>query len=432
MPVTRRRLLATAALAQSSLLAGCFDSSDETTTDAAAASTPASEATPANATATETETATATATPVANTDLADATTDIVSEFGWFRSEYPAAIRGLRVRANRVLGAIGDAEAADPVTQSDVTALREAATDVADYVRSTLVDHFAVDAALRTGDNVYVRDFERGVSRDDEELQRRALSRGRVFYRRTISTAYVENAFSRRPVYGPLYDMLVPGGADRIVALIDADSDFITWAHPDRTESTAGDGIDRHTHEFPSGHRIYTHAHSHPTPHPINEHANEPAYNELYAAGDEGTVALLEDAVDYRERLDDFEPALTDIFGPVRSADRTVGITLMIGTIDEAFTAEPLYLERFGSSDAARSAVAAAADGPVTASGTDSFAGRRWDRVFYEVDDTTVYAYRVRAGATVVTALPSDVPWERRPEWAAPLRDTWLATPPTDA
>ncbi|QGX96374.1 hypothetical protein EI982_17105 [Haloplanus rallus] len=436
MSVTRRGLLAAAALAQSSILAGCFDGSNGTTADdgsnADGGSTAAATGTPEPTGTNATETATATATPVAHADLAGATADVVAEFEWFRTEYPAAIRGLRTRVNRVLGAIGDAETADEATQSHVTALREATTTVADYVRSSLVDHFVVDAALRRGDNVYVRDFERGVTRNDEELQRRALSSARVFYQRAISTEYVENAFSRRPIYGPLYDTLVPGGDDRVVALVSADDDFVTWSHPDRTESTAGDGIDRHTHEFPSGHRTYTHAHAHSPPHPIGDHENEPQYNELYAVGEDGTVALLEDTVDYRERLDDFEPVLTDLFGPVRSPSRTAGVTMLIDTVDAGFDAEPLYVERFASPEVARSAVASADDGPVTASGTATFAGRPWDRVLYEIDGTTVYAYRIRAGAAVVTALPSDVPWERRPEWAASLRGTWLDTPPADA
>jgi len=432
MSVTRRGLLAAAALAQSSLLAGCFDSSEATTPDGASTARQSTAETATSDSGGTNDTETATATPVAHADLAGTTADIVSEFEWLRTEHGPAIRGFRTRANRVLGAISDAADAEQATQSHVTALREATTTLADYVRATLTDHFVVDATLRTGDNVYVRDFERGVTRSDEELQRRALSRARQFYQRVISTAYVENAFSRRPAYGTLYDLLIPGDDDRIVALVSADHDVTTWAHPDRTESTTDDGIDRHTHEFSSGHRTYAHAHAHSTPHPLNEHENEPEYNELYAVGEDGTVAILEDAVDYRERLDDFEPVLTDLFGPVRSTSRTVGITMMIDAVDAGFNADPLYVERFSSPDAARSAVASAEEGPVTTSGTATFAGRPWDRILYEVDGTTIYAYRVRAGATVVTALPADVPWERRPEWAAGLRGTWLATPPADA
>ena len=431
MSFTRRRVLAAVALTQSSLLGGCFGDDGESTPDGGgtgdggAAATATDTATPAPTTAEPT----ATATPVAHADLAAATTNILSEFEWFRTEYDAAIRGLVTRANRVLGVVEDLESADQLTEADVTALRSATTNVADYVTSTLADHFAVADALRIGDNVYVRDFERGVVRGDEELQTTALSRTRGFYRSVVSRSYLDNVFSRRPVYGPLYDMLVPDGStNRIVALASAEDDFVTWAHPDRTESTGTDGVDRHTHEFPSDHRTYTHAHSHGTTHPLNDHTNEPQYNELYAYGDDG-VALLEDTTSYRERLDDYEPVLTDLFGPVRSADREYGVTLMIGTIDAGFTAEPVYLERFADPETARAAVAPSDDDPVTASKTTVFADRRWDRVFYDRDGTTVYAYRFRAGSAVVTALPSDIPWERRPQWSSGLKSTWLASPP---
>ncbi|WP_251343161.1 hypothetical protein [Haloplanus halophilus] len=430
MPPTRRRILATVALAQSSLLGGCFGDSGGTTADTEPTDSSAPSATPEPTAAepTATETATATATPVAHADLAAATGNVLAEFEWFRTEYDDAILGLKRAVSGVFGVVEDLETAEQLTESDVTALREATTHVAEYVQANLVDHFAVPPALRIGDNVYVRDLERGVTRGDERLQNAAISRAGSFYQRVVSGPYVDNEFSRRPVYGPLYDMLVPGGSgNHIVALASAEDDFVTWAHPDRTESTATDGVARHTHEFPSGHRTYTHAHDHSTPHPLNEHSNEPQYNELYAYGDDG-VALLEDTASWRERLDDYRPVLTDLFGPVRSEGREYGVTMMVGTIDAGFTAEPLYVERFASPQAARTAVSG--DGPVSASGTTSFAGRRWDRVFYDVDDVTVYAYRFRAGASVITALPADVPWERRPEWTAGLASTWLASPPS--
>jgi hypothetical protein len=432
MSFTRRGVLAAVALAQSNLLGGCFGGSDGTTadtdsTDGGSAPTAEPTATP---TAEPTATETATATPVAHADLAAATTNVLAEFEWFRTRYDRAILGFQRRVNGVFGVLDDLESTDRLTEADVTALREATTEVADYVRSTLADHFQVTPALRVGDNVFVRDLERGVTRDDENLQATAISRARVFYQRVISNPYLENEFSQRPVYGPLYDMLVPDGtSDRLLALVSAEDGFVTWAHPDRTESTATDGIDQHTHEYPSGHRTYTHAHAHTTSHSLTDHTNEPQYNELYAYGDDG-VALLEDTASWRERLDDYEPVLTGLFGPVMSDDRESGVTVMVGRTDANFAAEPLYLERFATPEAARAAVAPAEDDPVTAEGTASFAGRRWDRVFYDLDGTTIYAYRFRAGSTVVTAVPSDIPWERRPEWASGLESTWLASPPS--
>jgi len=425
MSFTRRGVLAAVALAQSNLLGGCFGGgADGTRADGGSAGDSASTATATPAPTTDAPTATATATPVANAEMAAATANVLSEFEWFNAEYNPAITQFRVLANRVLTVFTELAAAENRTESDVTALREAATELAEFVQSTLVPHFEVDSTLRIADNVYVRDFERGVRRGDRQFQNTAISRAQSFYRRVTTKEYVSNELSRRPVYGPLYDMLVPSGAsDRIVALVSEDDDFLTLAHPDLDESTADDGIDQHTHEFPSGHRVFTHAHSHPTSHPVRDHTNEPRLNELYAYGD-GGVSLLEDTTSYRERLDDFEPALTGLFEPVKSSGRTTGVTLMFGTADAGWDSSPVYVEAFGSVDAAQ-----AATEPTDAIGSDgvaSFAGRKWERVFYDAAGTTIYAYRLRAGSAVITALPSDVPWERRPEWASGLAGTWLA------
>lgn len=429
---TRRGLLATVALAQSNLLGGRFGGDDGTRADgdssggggSAATATATPKPTTSEPTATATATETPTPTPVANADVAAATTDILSEFEWFRAEYGRTISQFRVNVGGVYDVIADIQAADKRTEADVKAFRSASTDLAAFVQSNLVPHFEVAPALRIGNNVYVRDFERGVSRDDQAFQDTALSRAESFYQRVRSNSYISNELSRRPVYGTLYDLLVPGGAtDRVVALVSEDDGFVTWAHPDLDDSTAGDGVDRHTHRFPSGNRFFTHAHAHGTTHPLNDHTNEPDLNELYAYGDDG-VALLIDRKSFRERLDDFEPTLTNLFGPIKSDGRTVGVTLLVGTIGRGWNSAPVYVEGFDSVAAAQAATEPT--DAVGSEGVTSLAGRDWERVFYDVADTTIYAYRLRAGSTVVTALPLDVPWERRPDWAADLAGTWLA------
>jgi hypothetical protein len=431
MSFTRRGLLAAVALAQSNLLGGCFGGDDGTRADSnpsgggggsGATATPKPTANESTTTATTTETPTP--TPVANAETAAATTDILSEFEWFRTEYGRTIAQFRVNVGGVYDVVSDIQAADERTEEDVEAFRSASTTLAEFVQSNLAPHFGVAPALRIGNNVFVRDFERGVSRGDRGFQETALSRAKSFYQRVRSNSYISNELSRRPVYDTLYDLLVPGGAtDRIVALVSEDDDFVTWAHPDLDDSTANDGIDRHTHEFPSGHRFFTHAHAHGTTHAVDDHTNEPDLNELYAYGADG-VGLLIDGKSFRERLDDFEPALTNLFGPVRSAGRTTGVTLIVGTVGPGWNSAPVYVEGFDSVEAAR-----AATEPTDAVGTEgvtSLAGRKWERVFYDAAGTTIYAYRLRAGSSVVTALPLDVPWERRPDWATDLAGTWLA------
>ncbi|AZH26109.1 hypothetical protein [Haloplanus aerogenes] len=432
MSFTRRGILAAVALAQSNLLGGCFGGDTDSTqanpesggSGATATATQTSEPTTGEPTATETPTATPTPTPVANADLAAATADIFSEFEWFRTQYGPTMTQFRVTVGDVYDTITEIQAADDRTEADVQAFRSASTDLASFVQSNLSPHFQVAPALRVGNNVYVRDFERGVARDDRQLQDSALSRARSFYQRVRSNQFISNELSRRPIYGPLYDMLIPSGAtDRIVALVSEDDDFVTWAHPDLDDSTANDGVDQHTHEFPSGHRVFTHAHEHPTSHPIRDHTNEPELNELYAYGADG-VGLLVDGASYRERLDDFEPALTNLFGPIKSEGRTAGVTLFVGTASAGWDSSPVYVEQFDSVDAAQAATEST--DAVGSEGVTSLAGRDWERVFYDASGTTIYAYRLRAGTAVVTALPLDIPWERRPEWAAGLAGTWLA------
>ncbi|WP_248896509.1 hypothetical protein [Haloplanus halobius] len=427
MSTTRRRILAVAAVAQSSLLGGCFGlfgGGESNNTPAGESSQNTATPTSQPTTTEPTETAAPTATP-AHATLDTTTTNIVEEFGWFRTDYDAAISGFQGEVNGVFGALKELESADQLTQEDVATLREQTTSVAEYMQANLVDHFAVAPALRIGNNVFVRDLERAVERGDRELQRSVLATTRNFYQRVISQPYITNEFSQRPVYGPLYEMLIPTDADnRIVALASDDGEFITWAHPDRTDSTADDGVPQHTHEFPSGHQVFTHAHEHSTGHQLRDHTNEPELNELYAYGDDG-VALLRDAESWRERLDDYDPVYTGLFGPVKSDAREEGITLFVGTTDANFTASPLYVERFASVTAAEEAVAAAEEGAVSIQGTATFAGREWDRIIYDLEGTTIYAYRLHAGETVISALPSDVPWERRRDWTGGLEATWL-------
>jgi len=431
MSLTRRGVLAAAALAQGSLLSGCFGDDTTQASDSAdgAASTERSTSDAATSTpsAAASETATPTATPVAGADLATATANILSEFEWFRTEYDATITQFRIAVNRVLTVVTELEAAENRTEADVETLRAATTELAEFVQANLTDHFAVAPALRTGDNVYVSDLERGVSRGDRELQDQSLALARSFYRRITSNEYVSNELSQRPVYGPLYDMLIPGGAtDRIVAIASEDGDFLTWAHPDLDESSADDGIDRHSHRFPSEHRVFTHAHSHSIDHRLSDHANEPAGDRLYAyAYGGGGVALLVDGASYRNRLDDFEPAVTGLFDPVTSESHARGATVLIGTADEEWASTPVHVETFETVEAARDATRTT--DAVRSEGVTSLAERDWERIFYDVDGTTIYAYRLRAGPAVFTALPSDVPWERRSEWGSGLAGTWLAT-----
>ena len=179
MPVSRRSVLGAAALLQSNLLGGCFGGSDGTQAGSASDDGGGDSGDDATATSTPTATPTATAAPAPRSPLAVATTDALAEYEWFRTEHAAAIQGFRSTVNGAIGVVEELEAAETRSRSAVEALRTAATDVADYVNGTLADHFVIDRALRVGDNVYVRDFERAVARGDVGLQDSEIGRAHV-------------------------------------------------------------------------------------------------------------------------------------------------------------------------------------------------------------------------------------------------------------
>ncbi|MFB6107860.1 MAG: hypothetical protein ABEJ82_03330 [Haloplanus sp.] len=432
MSLTRRGALSLFALAQSNLLGGCFGNSDAdggSSSGGGSTSTTTPTATPtATETETPTETATRTPKPVRNEALARATGRIGAEFEWLASDYQNAIRGFRVASNAVLTAIDALDVESGLTQEDVDPVETKTTAVADYVSKHLAAHFDVAPALTSGNNVYVQSLQRTIERSDEDAQRSTLARMRLFYQRVGTNEYIANEFSRKPAYDALYARLVPNSEDRIVAVIDPDG-FRTWAYPDKTDSTATDGVDHHVHTFDGGQRYFTHAHPYDQEHMLRSHQNEPPGDVTYGYAD-GRVDLMEDTEQWRDRMDDYEAAVKGVFEPVKSDGRSRALYCFVSHISNGFVTTPLYVESFDSAAAAQSAVEASLDAEVTALGTETFGGRDWVRTVYDAGDVTLYAYRIRAGAHVVTAAPARDVWDQRPDWNALLKPTWLGVSPS--
>ncbi|MFB6124145.1 MAG: hypothetical protein ABEJ78_11890 [Haloferacaceae archaeon] len=428
MFLTRRGVLALAGLGASGALSGCFGSGNDNPN----ASNGDDTSTPA-ATPTPTSTATPTPTPKPGPELeyptlARRTSEVWAELDWFATEYASAMRSYVATVNELRTRLDELDVTTGISLDQVDGVQVESADLVDYVEKHLAPHFDVHPALLKADNVYVNNIRRGVRRGDREAQRSAVERARLFYQRVVSEPYIQNELSKRPIYDELYSkLLAPEAENHIFGLLYPDEGFLSVAHPDLTESTADDGVQQHTHEFPSGHVTYAHAHDHSLPHPLTDHRNDPEGRELYAYND-GSIAILEDTELWRGGLNYFEPLHGDVFAPVRHPDRAAAAYITINGMTSNFTSLPVYIQRFDSVAAARRARDELFRDPAGTSGTETLAERQWHRYFYQIGDVTMYAYLLTVGEFVLTAIPHPDSWERRTEEFGRLGGTWLGMP----
>jgi hypothetical protein len=430
MLLTRRGILALAGFGVSDVLSGCFGSSDDGT---AASSNGDGGGGGGNGGdsgggGTSTPNQTATTTPsleLTYPTLAQRTADIWAELDWFVDDYSNAIQGYISAVNQVLTRLDQLDPSTGITQEQLDRVEASSAELVDYVESNIDPHFDVHPGLLRADNVYINNIRRAARRGDRDAQRSELSLARSFYRRMTSQPYIRNELSRRPIYDTLYSQLVASDSvERVFGLLYPERDFVSVAHPDKTESAPTDGVDQHEHEFPAGHVVYGHVHGHDQGHTLSDHENDPERRELYAYKD-GGISILEDDVLWRNGLDDFEPLHEDIFGPIRHADRTNALYLTVNGLTQNFTELPIFVQRFGSPTAARDARKELTRKPNGIDGTEKLGGRQWDRFFYQLGDVTMYAFLIVAGEFVFVAIPNPDTWERRTDQFSRLSKTWL-------
>lgn len=88
----------------------------------------------------------------------------------------------------------------------------------------------------------------------------------------------------------------------------------------------------------------------------------------------------------------------------------------------------LFIQHYDGVGAATDAVETLLDTSVSQEGTYSFGRDEWRQVYYQGGGDVVYAYLIQAGPFVVVAAPSEVAWEERVDWTAPLDRLWLWRP----
>ncbi len=428
-PSIRRRRLLAAGAAGLAGLAGCSGGGDDGGGGGGGGG--GGDDTTPTPTPTPTPNATATTPPGPSYELpafVERTRAIADGIAWHATEWGPAMARLRTLAQRVAGTAEQLLDADTVTENDVATVAGHATAVAEYLADEIQPHYAVSKPVIDGDNVHVQQLEVASRRGDTRRRDDALRRLRTVYTNYSRTDFYERVFTNGPITAKLYDDL--GAADDVVyGLFHPPSGFVEVSHADETpEDPANDGVPAHVHEFPSGHVTVAHVHDRSGPHGLDDHENEPKSRRLYAYRN-GAIDVLEDTRLERRQFDDFEPALTGIFRSVSLPDRRTDVAYVtVNRRSPDFAALPVQIQTFDGVEAASEGVSFLLDTDVFQDGTERIGGRPWRRIYYTQQETTIYAFLLRAGPYVLTVFPESVPWGRRVDWPeGPLSPTWLWT-----
>ncbi|WP_372910832.1 hypothetical protein [Salinigranum sp.] len=450
MDHSRRRVLALTSSLSLPLLAGCtgmLGSGDDA--DAGESGDSDGGGGGSNeATETPTPTKTPTPTPEPESEFLVRTRTVMDEIRWFGTRYESARRRYLLEVKPVAETIAKLKDVNTLTMGDVEELRSKTTDLATYVSEELAPHFELDAALRKGNNVYVRNFAAAVEQDDTAAQQNALSRLDVFYTRATNESYLDQNLSASPIEDPLHSLLGSGrGGETIFGVSYPPGDnFTTQTFSDDYSGRARDEIRPHTHEFATGQRVYAHAHTYDAGHSIYDHENERPTGVIYAFSD-GAIDILEDTQAWRERVGDYEPAYTNVFDATVVREGRVDYAyvmankLVTGTdSDEQFAGVPIFVQRFESEDAAVAAMETLLSTTLGEDGTTRMGNREWTRVYYDYDGPNLYANLHRIGEFVIATSVSSRPHRDRSrdqQWPEPLMLSWLgivepaAETPTD-
>ena len=432
-PSIRRRRLLAAGAAGLVGLAGCSGGGNDESAgaggggggdDDSPSPTPTPTPTPAG-------NATATTTPGPSYELpalVDRTRAIADGIAWHATEWGPAMARLRTLTQRVAGTAEALLNADTVTENDVATVAERTTAVAEYLADEIQPHYPVSRPVRDGNNVHVQQLKVASRRGDVRRRDDALRRLRRIYTNYSDPEFHERVFTNGPITAKLYDDL--GASDDVVyGIFHPPSGFVEVVHADDTpDDPATDGVPAHVHEFPSGHVTIAHVHGRSGPHGLGDHENEPRSRRLYAYRN-GVIDVLEDTRLERRQFDDFEPALTGLFGSVGLPDRRTDVAYVtVNRRSADFAALPAQIQTFDGVETAAEGVSFLLDTDVFQDGTERVDGRTWRRIYYTQQGTTVYAFLLRAGPYVLTVFPESVPWGQRVDWPdGPFSPTWLWT-----
>lgn len=425
--LSRRRLLALGGAGIAGALSGCSEGTE-----------PATEGSNGGGNGNGGGDGTGSPTPTATTqpgpelrypDFADRTAGVVDGIVWHATQRDPTMTQVRVRANRVIGAVKSMRESDTITENDIAELERRTTEMAEYVREAVVPYYPVpDGAVLNGNNALVQQLKLASQRGDTEGQRTQLRRIGALYAKYGDRTFLDSTFPNGPIHAKLFgDVAASAEGDGVFGVFHPASGFVEPVTRDKNaDDKTDDGVPQHVHEFPSGHVVIAHAHEHKGGHNLGDHDNEPATRQLYAYRN-GQFDIMQDTNAERQILTDFEPHMPDVFRSVSVPDRrsdVVYVTVNAPTRD--FVDLPLQIQVFDSVATAAETVDFLLSADVFQEGTTDVAGREWRRIYYTQQDTNVYAFLLQTGPHVITVFPEPVTWEDRVDWPGPFTLSWIA------
>ena len=408
MELTRRALLGTATALG---LTGCLSSGDSNVTyPETATRTPGdptdaalADAEPAPSAVDDDEAVQQTEPSVPNRQLATEVGRVYGEIEWFATDYDDSIRAYR----RVLGnAMATVQRVRNTAEFDANRLdlvRRATDRAVATAETELGGHFGVPGQMREEIDRHVATIRRFADRGDLDRVDEELERLHDYLRGIRSEGFVRRVLSDRQIDAALYRHLHDD-------TVDADDD------EDDEDDEADPGL------FEVHHSADYAGYAYGGPRYIERDPFDDAPGDDVNAGRE----LLA-----RQELQ-FEAA--------GEATGRRGFAYVVSyavpdAADQPSALEPLdyprtslFIQHYDDVAAAGEAVDTLLDSSVSQEGAYSFGRDRWRRVYYRGDGDVVYAYLIQAGPFVVVAAPSEVAWEERVDWTAPLDRLWLWRP----
>ncbi|KOX98187.1 MULTISPECIES: hypothetical protein [Halorubrum] len=388
--------------------------------------------------------------PDANAALATATRAVVDDAVWFATEYPAAVATYRdaiadaVATVRSVRATVDEEAA--IATEQVDAVAAAGETAADRAAAALEPHFSPGPRIRARVDRHVAVLREFAPRNDVDRALEELDRMRRDLASVGTSIYVEEEFSRDPIYNRLFRRLlaplppedpergrVTGGT--LVELAVASRDFSTYAHRPYDR----DGVDRdripriYGDAFDSERQRELRARLGPIPQPEDRveelfvaYARRPPLGTRRREAFEGWPRELDGVPVHVQRYPDAETAEARL-----STALDEGATEGRAPVDPEATLAGSDFSGNASADgnATESGNASDADGETDDGPTawHRFYHREAEGERYGFDEHAgvQYGYLVRAGEFLLATGFSGDAWEERTGWHGRLRHGWV-------
>ncbi|AXG10018.1 hypothetical protein [Haloplanus rubicundus] len=406
MELTRRALLGTATALG---LTGCLGSGDSnvaypesgtptrTPTDAALA-----DADPEPSAVDEEETVQQTEPSVPNRRLAAEVGRVYGEIEWFATDYDDAIHAYRRTLGNAMATVERVRDAAEFDANSLGLVRRATDRAVATAEAELGGHFGIPGQMREEIDRHVATIRRFADRGDLDRVDEELERLHDYLGGIRSDLFVRRVLSDRQIDAALYRHLHDETVD------DTDDD------DDDDEATPGLFEVHHS----TGYSGYAYAGP--------RYVERDPFDDAPGDDDNAGRELLA-----RQRLQ-FEP-------PSEATGRT-GFAYVVSyavpdedeqpsnlaPLDYPYTS--LFVQHYDGVAAATDAVETLLETAVSQEGWYSFGRDRWRQVYYRADGDVTYAYLIQAGPFVLVAAPSEVAWEERVDWTAPLDRLWLWRP----